>query len=55
MKDYSGDMSYYQNQLLKKGVTKEMFDMDMFEGLTPSELQNIVNGVSLKEGGAADE
>ena len=41
--DYFGDMSYYQNQLLSKGITKEMLDMDNFVGLTSRELQNIVD------------
>lgn len=26
--DYEGDMKYYQDQLLAKGITKEMFNMD---------------------------
>lgn len=46
--DYDGDMKYYQDQLLRKGITKEMFDMDRFAGLTAEELQNIVNNVNLK-------
>lgn len=45
--DYEGDMSYYQNQLAKKGITKEMFNMDNYAGLTASELQNIVDSVRL--------
>lgn len=28
--DYNGDMSYYQNQLAEKGITKEMLDMDNY-------------------------
>ena len=43
--DYDGDMSYYQNQLAKKGITKEMFDMDNYAGLTASELQGIVDSI----------
>ena len=49
-RDYEGlTMDYFQNQLLAKGITKEMFNMDQFAGLTTRELQNIVNNVSLKE------
>ena len=47
--DYEGDMSYFQNQLAKKGITKEMFDMDNYVGLTARELQNIVDNVNLKK------
>lgn len=48
-RDYDGlTMDYFQNQLLAKGITKEMFNMDQFAGLTTRELQNIVNNVSLK-------
>lgn len=46
--DYSGDMSFYQNQLLKKGITKEMFDLDNYAGLTAHELQSLVNSLELK-------
>lgn len=45
--DYSGDMRYYQNQLLKKGITKDMLDMDKFSGLTARELQGIVNSARI--------
>lgn len=50
--DYSGDMSYYQGQLLKKGITKEMLDMDKYIGLTATELQGIVDNTHIvrKEG-----
>lgn len=49
-RDYDGlTMDYFQNQPLAKGITKEMFNMDQFAGLTTRELQNIVNNVSLKE------
>ena len=47
--DYDGDMKYFQDQLLKKGITKEMFDMDQFAGLTARELQNIVDSARLKK------
>lgn len=47
MRDYEGDMSYYQNQLLKKGITKDMLDMDNFVGLTARELQDIVNNARI--------
>lgn len=43
MYDYDGDMSYYQEQLLKKGITKEMLNMDNYTGLTARELQSIVD------------
>lgn len=45
--DCQGDMKFYQDQLAKKGVTKEMFDMDNYVGLTDNELQDIVIGLSL--------
>lgn len=47
--DYDSDMRYYQDQLAAKGVTKEMFDMDNYAGLTARELQNIVDCVQLKK------
>lgn len=47
--DFDGDMSYYQEQLAEKGITKEMLDMDNYAGLTARELQSIVDNVSLKE------
>lgn len=46
--DYAGDMKYYQDQLAKKGITKEMLNMDNYVGLTASELQSIVNSARLK-------
>lgn len=46
--DYSGDMSFYQNQLLEKGITKDMFDLDNYAGLTAHELQSLVNSLELK-------
>ena len=46
--DYDGDMEYYQNQLLKKGITKEMLNMDNFAGLTARELQSIVDSARKK-------
>ena len=48
-RDYEGDMAYYQNQLAKKGITKEMLDMDNYVGLTASELQGIVDRVYIKK------
>lgn len=45
MYDYSGDMEYYQKQLEKKGITKEMLNMDNYAGLTARELQGIVDSV----------
>lgn len=41
--DYNGDMGYYQEQLAKKGITKEMLNMDDYAGLTKRELQCIVD------------
>lgn len=48
MRDYTGDMEYYQRQLAAKGITKEMLDMDNYAGLTARELQGIVDSVQLK-------
>lgn len=45
--DYEGDMKYYQDQLAKKGISKEMLDMDNYVGLTARELQSIVDGARL--------
>lgn len=42
-RDYGGGMEFYQRQLLKKGITREMLDMDDFAGCTASELQSIVD------------
>lgn len=47
--DYSGDMKFYQDQLLAKGITKEMFNMDDYAGLTPRELQSLVDSIELKK------
>lgn len=48
--DYCGGMEYFQRQLAAKGITKEMLNMDRFEGLTFSELQSIVkNAVLVKK------
>lgn len=46
--DYDGDMCYFQEQLLAKGITKEIFDLDNFVGLTKNELQNLVDSIHLK-------
>lgn len=45
--DYDGDMKYYQDQLAKKGITKEMLDMDKFIGCTARELQGIVDSARI--------
>lgn len=45
--DYTGDMEYFQQQLAKKGITKEMLDMDNYAGLTFRELQSIVDKARL--------
>lgn len=47
--DYFGDMKHYQDQLARKGITKEMLDMDRYAGLTARELQGIVDSVYLKK------
>ncbi len=47
--DYAGDMKYYQDQLAKKGITKEMLNMDNYVGLTAMELQSIVDSAYLKK------
>lgn len=47
--DYTGDMKYYQDQLAKKGITKEMLNMDNYVGLTAKELQGIVDSARLKK------
>lgn len=49
MRDYEGDMSYFQDQLAKKGITKEMLDMDNYAGLTERELQSIVDNARIKK------
>lgn len=49
MPDYAGSMEYYQNQLEKKGITKEMLNMDNYIGLTSEELQSIVDGAYIKK------
>lgn len=43
MYDYGGDMKYFQDQLERAGISKEMMDMNKFVGLTRSELQSIVD------------
>lgn len=47
--DYNGDMSFFQNQLAQKSITKEMLNMDNFAGLTAEELQSIVDNAYLKK------
>lgn len=49
--DYSGDMEFYQRQLARKGITKEMFNMDDYAGLTAGELQNLVDSLYVKKKG----
>lgn len=49
MRDYDGDMSFYQDQLAQKGITKDMLDMDNYVGLTARELQSIVDSARVKE------
>ena len=50
-RDYDGDMSFYQRQLEKKGITKDMLDMENYAGLTARELQKIVDSVLLVRNG----
>lgn len=50
-RDYDGDMSFYQRQLEKKGITKDMLDMENYAGLTARELQKIVDSVWLVRNG----
>ena len=45
MKDYQGDMEYFQRQLTRAGISKEMFDMDNYVGCTARELQGVVDSV----------
>ena len=45
--DYEGEMAFYQNQLLKKGITKDMLNMDNYVGLTARQLQGIVDSAKL--------
>lgn len=51
-RDYEGNMAFYQDQLLKKGITKEMLDMDNFVGLTARELQGIVDSAKIVRKGS---
>ncbi len=49
-RDFDGlTMDYYQKQLVAKGITKDMLDMNQFAGLTATELQNIVDHAELKK------
>jgi len=43
------DMTYYQEQLERKGITKRMLDMNNFSDLTAEELQRIVDSVHLEK------
>ena len=45
MRDYTGDMDYFQNQLTRAGISRKEFDMGDYVGLTARELQSIVNAV----------
>lgn len=51
--DYEGDMKYYQDQLARKDITKEMLSMDNYVGLTARELQNIVDSARIVKRGDA--
>lgn len=44
MYDYDGDMKFFQDQLARKGISKEVLDTDQYCGLTRRELQGIVDG-----------
>lgn len=52
MRDYEGDMSYFQNQLTRCGISKEECDMDNYIGLSFNELQGIVDCVIRQKVGA---
>lgn len=43
--DYDGDMSYFQDQLSRAGITVEKFDINNYAGLTKDELQELVNNI----------
>lgn len=43
MYDYDEDMSYFQRQLEKAGISQEEVDMNNYAGLTERELQGIVD------------
>lgn len=43
MREYKGDMEFYQKQLADKGITKEQLDMNKFIGLSESDLQYVVD------------
>lgn len=45
MRDYEGDMDYFQKQLTRAGISRDEFDMDNYCGLTFRELQSIVDAV----------
>lgn len=47
MRDYTGDMDYFQDQLAAKGISKEMLDISNYIGLTFRELQGIVDSVKI--------
>ena len=49
MRDYAGDMKFYQDQLAEKGITKDMIDMEDYVGLTANELQSIVDCAKPRE------
>ena len=49
--DYEGSMKFYQDQLAKKGITKEMLNMDRYVGLTARELQSIVDNARIVKKG----
>lgn len=49
MYDYSGDIKYYQDQLSKKGISKEMLNMDNYAGCSARELQSIVDNAKIVE------
>lgn len=55
MQDYEGNMKFFQDQLAKKGITKEMFDVENYIGLTFNELQELVDSISPAEGSYGNE
>lgn len=41
--DYDGNMSYFQDQLSRAGITVDQIDMTNYAGLTKRELQGLVD------------
>lgn len=52
MRDYTGDMSYFENQLKDAGISEEEFDIGNYVGCTFNELQALVNWQIAKKRGS---